>query len=141
MPDQTPSQDRAHPPIYGPFAKLIGYQLSEWSEGRAVVVLTAEERHMNRSGILHGGVLSILIDTACSLAGCYRAPPAPSRRALSLSLHTQFLGRIQAGAHLSAEARVTGGGQQIFFSSCEVRDGEGHLVGRGDGTFRYRREA
>ncbi len=139
MPDQPPDQDQPH--LYGPFAKLVGYELSQWAEDRAVVILTVEDRHMNRSGILHGGILSTLIDTACGYAGCYRAPPTPSRRALTLSLHTQFLGPVQAGAQLSAEARRTGGGQQIFFSSCEVRDGDGRLVGRGDGTFRYRREA
>ena len=126
--------------LHGPFAEVIGYDLPEWSEGRAVVSLTVEKRHINRSGVLHGGVIATLIDTACGFSGCYRPPPQARRRALTLSLHTQFLGPVAVGAQLRAEARRTGGGRQIFFSSCEVRDQDGRLVARGDGTFRYRSE-
>ena len=128
------------PPIHGPFAGLVGYELGDWSEGRAIVTLQVAGHHMNRTGILHGGVMATLIDSACGLAGCYRAPPAPSRRAMTLSLHTQFLGPVLPGTRLTAEATQTGGGRQTFFTSCEVRDQDGRLVGRGDGTFRYRRE-
>lgn len=137
VPD-TPDDE---PPAHGPFAQLIGYTLAEWAEDRAVVTLRVDERHLNRSGIMHGGVLTALIDTACGYSGCYRAPPARSRRAMTLALHTQFLGTVHAGTRLSAVGRRTGGGRQIFFTSCEVRDQDGHLVGRGDGTFRYRRDA
>lgn len=125
-------------PLHGKFADLIGYDLSDWRENGATVTLTIDERHLNRSGVLHGGVLATLIDTACGFAGCYRPPPSAGRRALTLSLHTQFLGAVDLGARLSAVAQRTGGGRQIFFSSCEVRDETGRLVARGDGTFRYR---
>lgn len=125
-------------PTHGPFAELIGYELADWRADRATVTLAIDERHLNRSGILHGGVLATLIDTACGFAGCYRPPPQASRRALTLSLHTQFLGPVALGARLAAVAHKTGGGRQIFFASCEVRDETGRLVARGDGTFRYR---
>ncbi len=137
MPD-SPPPDR--PPLHGPFAGVVGYELSDWTEDRAVVTLQIDDRHMNRSGILHGGVMATLIDSACGFAGCYRAPPQAKRRAMTLSLHSQFLGAVLPGATLTAEATKTGGGKQIFFSSCEVRDQDGNLVGRGDGTFRYRSE-
>lgn len=136
MPDSDPDQ----PALYGPFAQLIGYELTEWAEDRAVVVMSIDERHMNRSGIMHGGVLTALIDSACGYAGCFRSPPARHRRAMTLSLHTQFLGAVRIGDRLSAAAWRSGGGNQIFFSSCEVHDQDGRLIGRGDGTFRYRSE-
>jgi uncharacterized protein (TIGR00369 family) len=139
MPD-TP-RDAPPPPsqtLHGPFAKLIGYEMSEWDADHATIVLTVEEQHINRSGVLHGGVLATIIDTACGFAGCYQAPPLPCRRAMTLTLHTQFIGPAEVGARLSATARRTGGGRQIFFSSCEVRDQDRRLIARGDGTFRYR---
>ena len=127
-------------PLHGPFADVIGYALPQWCDDRAVVTLDVEARHMNRSGVLHGGVIATVIDAACGFAGCYRAPPQRSRRAMTLSLHTQFLGPVDVGARSSAEARRTGGGRQIFFASCDVTDQDGRLVARGDGTFKYRSE-
>ena len=125
---------------HGAFAELIGYRLTAWRTDQAEVVLEVEERHMNRSGILHGGVMATLIDTACGYAGCYRpAPPEDSRRASTLSLTTSFIGPVVAGAELVARARRTGGGRQIFFADCEVRDQDGHLVATGSGSFKYRR--
>lgn len=141
MSSSSHNQPQNEPYLYGPFARLTGYELTTWREDLAIVILGVEERHLNRSGIMHGGVLTTLIDSACGYAGCFRKPPAKKRRAMTLSLNTQFLGAVQAGAHLTAEARRIGGGQQIFFSSCEVRDQDGRLIGRGDGTFRYRNEA
>ena len=122
----------------GPFARLIGYQVTDWNQNRATVALEVDERHMNRSGVLHGGVIAILIDTACGHAGTYRPVPAEPRRALTLSLTTEFIGPVPLGARLVAQARRTGGGRRIYFATCEVHDQDGHLVASGSGTFRYR---
>jgi uncharacterized protein (TIGR00369 family) len=46
----------------GGFAELVGTELSSAEEGRAAVSLTAEERHLNPSGTVHGGVILTLID-------------------------------------------------------------------------------
>lgn len=127
-------------PLYqhGNFAEMIGYRLTVWTENEAEISFEAESRHMNRSGLLHGGVLATVIDAACGFAGCYQAPPGQGRRALTLSLTTQYLGAVATGARLTATAKRSGGGRTIFFSSCEVRDAEGRLVATGSGTFKYR---
>ena len=93
---------------------------------------------MNRSGLLHGGVLATVIDAACGFAGYYQDPPGQGRRALTLSLTTQYIGPVPAGTRLTTTATRTGGGRTIFFSNCEVRDTEGRLVATGSGTFKYR---
>ncbi len=127
-------------PLYehGSFADLIGYRLTAWREHEAEISLEVDARHMNRSGLLHGGVLATVIDAACGFAGCYEAPPGQGRRALTLSLTTQYLGPVAAGTRLTATATRSGGGRTIFFSSCAVRDAEGRLVATGSGTFKYR---
>ncbi len=127
-----PARDR------GAFADLVGYELAAWREDYAEVTMELGASHMNRSGVMHGGVLTTLIDSACGYAGTYCAEPGRVRRAFTLSLNSQFIAAADAGVRLTATGRKTGGGRQIFFSSAEVRDQDGRLIGRGDGVFRYR---
>ena len=63
-------------------------------------------------------VLATLIDTACGFAGCYCAEPGRVRRAVTLTMSTSFLGQAAAGDILTAKARRTGGGKNIFFTRC-----------------------
>ncbi len=126
---------------HGNFADLIGYRLIAWREGEAEIALEVDARHMNRSGRLHGGVLATVIDAACGFAGCYEAPPGRGRRAMTLSLNTQYIGPVPLGTRLTASARRTGGGHRIVFSTCEVRDQDGRLVATGSATYRYKGDA
>lgn len=121
------------------FADLVGYRLLRWSETEAQVALALTERHMNRSGVMHGGVLTTLIDTASGYSGCYCPTPGRVRRAMTLQLSCQFIAPGFDGRTLIADARKTGGGRSVFFSSCTVRDEAGKLVGQGEGVFKYRR--
>ena len=123
---------------HGGFADLIGYRLGEWREDYAEVTLEVEARHMNRSGVLHGGVISTLLDTVLGYAGTYSGEPGVDRRAFTLSLNCHFVGTAEIGHRLTASGRKTGGGRQIYFCTGEVRDEDGRLVGQGDGVFRYR---
>ena len=123
------------------FGQLVGYELQVWEEGYAKVTLAIAERHLNRSGVLHGGVLMTLIDAACGYAGTFSADPDKPRRGFTLQLSTQFIATVKEGALLTAEARQTGGGAKIFYADCQVHDGEGNLVGSGQGVFRHRRSA
>ena len=119
------------------FQALIGYRIIEWSEGLAVVELAVGPQHLNRSGVLHGGVLTTLIDTVCGYAGCYCAVPGRVRRAVTLSLTTNFTGQVGDGV-LKAVGRKQTGGRRIFYCSGEVFDADDALVAVGQGTFRYR---
>lgn len=121
----------------GGFADLVGYEVTDWQQGYAVITLEVEDRHLNRSGIMHGGVLSTLIDTACGYSGCYCDVSGHARRAMTLQLSTQFLAPARGGRILKAKAQVTGGGKSVFFADCEVHDDTGALIGRGEGVFKY----
>ncbi|MEM7173345.1 MAG: PaaI family thioesterase [Pseudomonadota bacterium] len=121
----------------GGFADLVGYDLVRWDPDGVAVTLTVAEQHQNRSGAMHGGVLTTLIDTACGYAGCYAPPGAEGRRAFTLSLNTHFIFAAQKGMVLTATARQTGGGRSIFFATCEVTNQDGKVIGRGEGTFKY----
>lgn len=136
-PTKSPSADPAR--RQGGFADLVGYRLGTWKEDYAEVSLAIEDRHLNRSGVVHGGVLTTLMDTACGYAGCHCTAPGHVRRAMTLSLNSHFVAATKSGTTLTAIGRKTGGGQQIFFTTCEVVDQAGRLIAQGDGVFKYRR--
>jgi uncharacterized protein (TIGR00369 family) len=121
----------------GGFGDLVGYELTLWDADRAEVALTLDAHHMNRSGVMHGGVLTTLMDTACGYAGTFGPPGATPRRAFTLSLDAQFIGAARSGERLVARAERSGGGRSIFFSTCRVLGADGRLVGQGSGTFKY----
>lgn len=137
-PADTPPARGADPLTpQGGYADLIGYRVAAWRFGHAEIALEVARRHLNRSGIMHGGVLSTLIDTACGYSGCYCEVPGHARRAMTLQLTTQFLSAVRAGSTLTAAADVSGGGKSVFFAECRVTDQDGTLIGRGDGVFKY----
>ncbi len=125
--------------VTGGFRDLVGYRLVRWEEGYAEVELELVEKHRNRSGRLHGGALTTLLDAACGYAGTWCPVPGNARRALTLTLSTQFIAGGEIGERIVCTGRQTGGGRTVFFAAAEVLGPDGRLIARGDGTFRYRR--
>jgi uncharacterized protein (TIGR00369 family) len=122
------------------FQRAMGYRLSEWKEGSAVLVMEVGPRHLNRAEVVHGGILASLIDTACGFAGTYAEIPGTQPRVSTLTLNTCFVAPARQGP-LRAAGRVRGGGRSIFFAQAEVFDGNGTLVAYGEGSFRFHRNA
>jgi uncharacterized protein (TIGR00369 family) len=119
------------------FRQLVGYRVLEWHDGDATITLTIGPRHLNRAGVLHGGVIATMIDAAGGYAGCFCPQPGHVRRSVTVSLTTQFLAQAKTGV-LTARARVRGGGKRLFIATIEVHDGSGTLVALGEGVYRYR---
>jgi uncharacterized protein (TIGR00369 family) len=122
-----------------PFHDLLGFVMTEWRTGHCVIVCDPSERHMNRNGIVHGGVLMALLDEAGAAAGVF-VSPGVARRSVTVDLNASFIGRARAG-RLTATGTLLGQGRQIFFCRSEVRDPEGALVAASSSTHRYRGEA
>lgn len=117
---------------------LLGYRLVAWEPDRAVVELEVGPQHLNRAGVLHGGVLTTVLDTASGYAGCFCPVPGHIRRTLTLSLTTNYLGQMSTGV-LRAEARKRGGGRKLYFVDATATDADGRVIATATGTFRYHR--
>lgn len=116
----------------------LGYRLVEWAENHAVVELEVREQHRNRAGILHGGVLTTLMDTASGYAVCFCPVPGHVRKTLTLSLTTNFLGMAKDGI-VRVVARKQGGGRKIVFTEATAYNAAGDVIGTATGTFKYHR--
>lgn len=120
-----------------PFLNWLGATLVEWSAEHSLLVLPIVPHHLNRSGVVHGGIYSVLADAAGGLAGCWSDDPARPRKAFTLSLTTSFLGTATAG-RLHARGALRRRGGRIYFSTVEITNDAGELVTLGEGSFRYR---
>lgn len=118
-----------------PFLNFIGARLLAWCDGEARLLLPLRDEHLNRSGIVHGGLYCVLMDAAGGLAGCYGGGPGQHVRSVTLSLTTSFLERTSTGS-MVAHATVRKRGKQIYFSTIEVKTDQNKLVAMGEGTFR-----
>ncbi|GAB3098810.1 PaaI family thioesterase [Aestuariicella hydrocarbonica] len=121
-----------------PFNKLLGFQVTEWKNGHVRIDVDAKPEHNNTHGIPHGGFLCSLLDVACSMPGIYCAKPNRVRRALTLSMNTNFVGQAKS-SKLHAIGRIVSAGYKIFHGSAEVYDAEGTLLATAHAVFKYRK--
>lgn len=124
-------------PLPAPFHALFGFRLLEWREGFARLAATAGPEHLNRAGVVHGGVVLALIDQAAAYSGLFCTVPGHARRGMTLALATQFTAAV-TGGELVAEAEMIGRGRGTFFTRVLVRDATGRVVATGQGTHRWR---
>ncbi len=132
--DYDPLAVEAPTPIF----RTLGIRLVDWAEDYARAEMPIDAAYANRHGMPHGGVLMTLMDSVGGYCGCWCPYPGRLRRAMTLSMTTNFLG-IAEGDFLVAEARRVGGGRSLFFSEMTVHDALGRLAGRASGTYRYRK--
>lgn len=117
------------------FADLLGMRVTAAGSGHAELSLAADSRLTNMSGLIHGGVLVGLMDTACGVAATSLEGGMREGRVVTLSFSTQFLRPAKTGT-LRAVAEKTGGGQQTLMLDARVLDEKDHVLATGHGTFR-----
>jgi acyl-coenzyme A thioesterase PaaI-like protein len=85
----------------------------------------AEPHHANKEDTIHGGALLTLADMAL-FDICFRKVGA--FKAVTLSLHTDFLAPAPIGAFIEASGEMTGGGRTIMMARGFVTSGGKPLV-------------
>lgn len=118
------------------FKELLGHRIAHWEADRVTIELDIGPQHHNRAGTVHGGVLAALIDVAGALCGLYCETPGHVRKAITLSLTSNFTGRTSAG-RIRAVGHKRAGGTSIFFSSVEVTNELGQIIALGETVNRY----
>jgi uncharacterized protein (TIGR00369 family) len=117
----------------GGFTKLVGTELYSAAEGRAVVSLKAEERHLNPSGTVHGGVISTLIDA--SMAEALNTMTEEDEQPFTIQITVNYMKPGKLGTLIST-AEVRKGGEQITIVEAEVvQEGEDEVIALATGTY------
>lgn len=139
MPIQRPPDARPTEHRFVGFNALLGHRVVAWRPGFVEMRLPVREDLCNASGILHGGVLMTLLDSASGVASSFDEREGKRRYSMTLSFNSQFLKAARLGDTLTIfGAKRRGGGRSVFATEAEIYDQHGDLVAAGAGTFRYR---
>jgi uncharacterized protein (TIGR00369 family) len=110
------------------FSRLLGTELLEFGDGRAVLALDIRPDHTQQNGFAHGGILAYLIDNAVTFAAGTVLGP----KLLTAGIGVEYL-RPATGSRLIATAVVTASTRRRALASCTITDGDS-IVAVGQGT-------
>ena len=108
-----------------PYAKFLGLELGEIKHGEASIHLEVRDEMKQNQGVVHGGAVASLIDTAAAFAVLTRLEL--DKRVTTTDLTIHYLRPITAG-RLTATARIVRGGRRLFVLSVEVTNEQQVLV-------------
>ena len=101
-------------------------------QGRIVVALRIEDKHLNIRGIAHGGMLVTLADSALGIAlSMSRKPPQPM---VTVNLSTDFVDAAYPGDWVEAHVDIQRIGKRMAFANCYLHVGERRIL-RASGVF------
>jgi uncharacterized protein (TIGR00369 family) len=122
---QAIAEGRLPPP---PIMELVGAELASIGDGLVVFRCTPDESLYNPIGMVHGGALCTLLDSA---AGCAVHSLLPAGVGFSsIEIKVSFLAPIRADSGtLEIEGRALRVGRQVAFAESYARNDDGKLVG------------
>jgi uncharacterized protein (TIGR00369 family) len=108
-----------------PFDELLGTEWLDYDPDRARVRLEVSDRHRQPLGLVHGGVLSTLVESICSRATALAVRDGQAV-ATGQSQSTSFLRPFTEG-HVNVEARALHRGRTSWVWEARVTNDEGKL--------------
>lgn len=127
---------RLHELYSGRYWGLIGVEPVTVESGRVTNRLLIRAEHLNYNHVVHGGVVSSMIDIASGAAvGTLRTSDEVKARPHATSdLHVTYISAA-TGTQLTADARVVKAGRTAVFTEVEVTDDRDRVIARGMVTY------
>ncbi|MCL5265893.1 MAG: PaaI family thioesterase [Chloroflexi bacterium] len=111
-----------------PYYRLLGMETIHLREGHSRVKMVAQEKHYHPGRVVHGGVITSLMDAAGALASISVLDPQDELTTAEIKVN--FLSPARAGDVIIAEGRVVQKGRTLVLSEMEARTEDGRLVGK-----------
>ena len=126
----TPDRERAIREKFetNHFPKMLGIEIDEVQEGRARLSLEVRKDLLQLQGVMHGGAIASLIDTAVAFA--IVGASEPDDRFTTVEMKVNYLSAIREG-RVIADARLIRDGRRIIVAECDVFDSKGRLAAKG----------
>ncbi len=110
----------------------LGCSLESARKGRVVMRLDVRPHHKQIHGVVHGGIVATLADTAAGIAAATVAGPGTPVATVELKIN--YLEAIEGG-RVRAEARVLRKGRHFIVVECDVWSERGKLAAKALLTF------
>jgi len=122
----------------GPFMATLGPLYYRPVEGGVIIALRIAEKHLNRRGIAHGGMLVTLADSAMGM-NLARARE-PRLWTVTTSLSTEFVDAARRGDWVEAHVDILKLGRRLAYANCYLIVGAKRIL-RASGVFAVVRPA
>ena len=100
-----------------PYAKFLGLELGAVANGQVSVHLRVRDELLQNQGVVHGGAVASLIDTASAFAVLSQIDVNERVTTTDLTIH--YLRPVTTG-RMTATARIVRGGRRLFVLSVDV---------------------
>lgn len=107
------------------YAHLLGIEIVRLARGEAVLSMNVRPELTRMEGILHGGALASLMDSASAFAVLTLLEPGERTVTVDLTLH--FMRPVSDGL-VEARGRVLRAGQRVFTVSIDATSAGGKAV-------------
>lgn len=121
-----------------PFEKLLSIEIVKAESGEAILKMPFVKSLAQGAGLMHGGALVSLADTAVVMA--IKSIVMPNTHFATISLESRFLHPVKKGI-LVAKARIDGRHGSTINGSCEIIDEENRKVMIFNSVFKIARDA
>lgn len=111
-----------------PFARTLGIEAGEMGPGEVRARLAWAEERCTTAGVLHGGALMALADTAGAMCAFLNLPE-DATGTTTVESKTNFFRAIRSG-HVEAVSRPLHTGRTLVVVETELRDAEGRLAAK-----------
>lgn len=118
----------------GGFIDLVGPLWEPPDGARERSGFLAEARHLNRGGLVHGGMLMTFVDQALGIAAWSVNGNRPQ---VTIQLDTHFISGVKVGEFVEARCRVVRMTRALLFMSGELAVGD-RIVATANGVWKMR---
>ncbi|WP_390923203.1 PaaI family thioesterase [Parasedimentitalea psychrophila] len=104
-------------------------------DGSCRVTLDLKPQHLNPIGVLHGGIVAMLLDVVCGNTASAYFDRAEHPFVVTVSLNTSYVAAARAG-RVTATAQAKGGGRSIAYVNGELHGEDGLLLATATAIFK-----
>lgn len=112
--------------------ELLGFDVESVHQGRAIFRLDVRPSHKQVHGVVHGGIIAALADTAAAIAAYTTVPRGVELATLELKIN--YMEPVPGG-RVKADARVLRSGRNFIVTECEIFNESGSLAAKALMTF------